>query len=97
MIMENLATISVEVGETFPRIVNTRRTHQQPQAEPASLALMTQRPTTSIERRVSIEKRELSSWVSMSTKAIMSLNNAKGTKDTVPPRQAITSNPRQGT
>ena len=84
-VMENLTTISVEVVEMSPRIGNLRRTHQQPQAEPASLALMTQRPTTSIERRVSIEKRELSSWVSMSTKAIMSLNNAKGTKDTVPP------------
>jgi hypothetical protein len=60
MIMENHVTISVEVGETFPHIMNTRRTHQQPQAEPASPALMTWRSTTSTERRDSVEKRELS-------------------------------------
>jgi hypothetical protein len=59
-IAENLATISVEVGETFPRVVNTRRTHQQPQAKPTSPTLMTQRPAASAERRVNIEKRELS-------------------------------------
>jgi hypothetical protein len=60
MIRKGLATISVEVGKIFPHIVNMRRTHQQPQAKPASSALTTWRLTASVERRVGIEKRELS-------------------------------------
>jgi hypothetical protein len=53
--MKGLTTACLEVEEAFPRTINARKTHQQPQVEPT-----TRRLVASARKAFDIEKGELS-------------------------------------